>query len=350
MVINASGAINITAISARLNGEITSTGGEDSTVHIYWGNNDGVTNPANWDTDINLGVRGAGAFYTDISGLTSGQTYYYRCVASNSAGSDWADSTSSFVAQNHVEILKLIGADDSTPTGMTSSNYFILDRFIATQTGTISDIRIKCGANGNVKVAVYDDTSSQPTSLLSAVNSSTPVSTGWNAITLNTPVSVTSGTAYWLAFIMDTPCVSYKQEGTNTRCFKPATYTGFTFPNSAGTSFTTNYTIWFDYLAGWGTSSPPTPPTPPDPPTIVSPGVTITFKWTASTGATKYHLQVNTQSDFLGMNMFNADVGDVTSYEVTGLSNGTTYHWRVKAGNNAGWSTWSSTTRSVLAN
>ena len=38
---------------------------------------------------------------------------------------------------------KLIGADDSTPTGITSSNYFILDRFIASQTGTISEIRIK---------------------------------------------------------------------------------------------------------------------------------------------------------------------------------------------------------------
>jgi hypothetical protein len=297
---------------------------------------------------ITSGSLPAGLTLTPSSGLISGTPTTAATSPFTAQVFDGSTNVSqplSITVTATVSSQKLVGADDSTPTGITSSNYFVLDRFIATQTGTMSNIRIKCGASGNVKVAVYTDTSSQPTSLLSAVNSSTPVSTGWNVINLNTPVSVTSGTAYWLAFIMDIPCVNFKQEGTTTRWFMPATYTGFTFPDTAGTGFITNYTIWFDYIAGWGSS---TPPIPPDPPTIVSPGAAITFKWNASTGATTYWLQVNTASDFTGTNALNAEVGNVTTQEVTGLSLGTIYYWRVRAGNSAGWGNWSSI-RSVVS-
>jgi dipeptidyl aminopeptidase/acylaminoacyl peptidase len=96
-VTNSTGASNIASTSATLNGELTSTGGVNPTVHIYWGDNNGGTTPGAWDNNVNLGVKGLGTFYTDISGLTPGSTYYYRCYASNSAGSDWADSTASFI-------------------------------------------------------------------------------------------------------------------------------------------------------------------------------------------------------------------------------------------------------------
>jgi phosphodiesterase/alkaline phosphatase D-like protein len=47
--------------------------------------------------------------------------------------------------------------------------------------------------------------------------------------------------------------------------------------------------------------------------------------------------------------MLNAEMGNVLYREVTGLTAGTTYYWRVKAGNSAGWSGWS-TTGSMLCN
>ena len=87
---------------------------------------------------------------------------------------------------------------------------------------------------------------------------------------------------------------------------------------------------------------------PPNAPTLVSPGTAITFKWGTSSGATKYYLQVNTNSSFTGTSMFDGEVGNVTSKEVTGLTLGTTYYWCVKAGNAGGWSDWSSV-RSVIA-
>jgi hypothetical protein len=91
-------------------------------------------------------------------------------------------------------------------------------------------------------------------------------------------------------------------------------------------------------VAGWGLVIPPTPPSPP---TLVSPGTTITFTWSAATGATKYYLEVNTSGDFTGTVIWAGEVGNVTSKEILGLSLGTKYYWRVKAGNDGGWSAWS---------
>jgi hypothetical protein len=98
-VTNSSGASNITDTSARLNCEVTATGGESPTIHIFWGKSDGSTSPTSWAYDINLGARDVGTFYSDISGLTAGTTYYYRCYATNSAGGSWAGSSSSFTTK-----------------------------------------------------------------------------------------------------------------------------------------------------------------------------------------------------------------------------------------------------------
>jgi len=95
-VTNSTGESNVTATSARLNGEVTDTGDENPTVHIYWGDNDGGTDAGSWDNDVNLGTKSAGTFYTDISGLSPNTTYYYRCYTENSAGDYWASSTESF--------------------------------------------------------------------------------------------------------------------------------------------------------------------------------------------------------------------------------------------------------------
>ncbi len=99
-VTNYTGASNIAQTSARLNGQVTSTGGENPTVHIYWGPSNGGTTPGSWAHDVNLGVKAAGTFYTDISSLTAGTTYYYRCYAVNSGGGSWAASTASFATSS----------------------------------------------------------------------------------------------------------------------------------------------------------------------------------------------------------------------------------------------------------
>jgi hypothetical protein len=90
----------VTANSARLNGEIANTGGENPTVHICWGTTNGATTQTNWQNDVSLGALGTGAFYKDISGLNPGTQYYYRCYATNSAGTSWSGQTVTFSTLN----------------------------------------------------------------------------------------------------------------------------------------------------------------------------------------------------------------------------------------------------------
>jgi len=91
-IVTAQPATSVEVITARLNGEVTDNGGENPTVHIYWGTSDGESTPGNWDHDENLGVKAVGTFYKDISGLTRGTKYYYRCYAENSAGGSWSSA------------------------------------------------------------------------------------------------------------------------------------------------------------------------------------------------------------------------------------------------------------------
>ena len=71
-----SGATNITANEARLNGSLTGLGaGEKALVSFEWGTTHGEPYP-NETTPQEMDAPGS--FHFDLSGLTPGQTYYYR--------------------------------------------------------------------------------------------------------------------------------------------------------------------------------------------------------------------------------------------------------------------------------
>ena len=71
----------------------------------------------------------------------------------------------------------------------------------------------------------------------------------------------------------------------------------------------------------------------------------FTANWSASTGATSYYLDVATNSEFTSFvpGYQNKNVGNVTSYGLTGLNNTTNYYYRVRAINGGGASVNSST-------
>jgi C1A family cysteine protease len=99
-VTNGVGATLITSHSARLNGELTGTGGENPFVTIYYGLNDGGMNNGSWTNHSDLGQNGIGTFYADITNLTLGAKYYYLCYVWNSAGSSWGGSSANFTTYN----------------------------------------------------------------------------------------------------------------------------------------------------------------------------------------------------------------------------------------------------------
>jgi C1A family cysteine protease len=344
-ITNASGATSVTATSATLNGNLTSTGNADCNIIIHWGATDGDTTPANWANNIATGIQSApGVFSSPVTGLTTGSTYYYRCFAQNSAGTSWAASSSSFVAQTPSVPVKLLGMDDAATAAAATQNYIVLDRYVASASATVSEIRLKCSASGNVKVAMYSDNAGSPDTLLAANNAGQTVSSGWNTIPLSGGPVITSGNSYWIAANSSSPCIGYTPYSGGVMLFRAMSYAS-DFPASAGSGFTTS-AGYHCLTAGWGAS---TPLVPPSPPALTAPGAAVTFQWGTSTGATKYWLQVNTAQAFSGANIINTDIGNLTLREVTGFSLGTTYYWRVRAGNDGGWGNWSAT-RSITVN
>ena len=95
--------------------------------------------------------------------------------------------------------------------------------------------------------------------------------------------------------------------------------------------------------AAWGTSN-----SVPQAPVLSYPSygatgisVNTTLKWSASTGADSYALQVSTSPSFSNFIVNQSGITS-TSYSLNGLSVNTTYYWRVSATNASGTSEWSS--------
>jgi len=89
MVDNDGGAL-VDVGRATLRGTLTA--GHVADVTVYWGRSDGGMDPGSWDSAVQLDDTLQGAFATGVA-IGYGFPYYYRCYATNAAGSDWADDT-----------------------------------------------------------------------------------------------------------------------------------------------------------------------------------------------------------------------------------------------------------------
>ena len=87
----------------------------------------------------------------------------------------------------------------------------------------------------------------------------------------------------------------------------------------------------------------------PPAPTLTSPangatvpGTSVTFQWSSVSGATNYAVQVSASPAFSPLFHYNYTYTATSRTYTDFPNNGTTYYWRVRAYNAAGWGAWSS--------
>jgi hypothetical protein len=210
------------------------------------------------------------------SGLSAGTTYYWRVAAENSCGvaSSWS-STRNFTTSWTPETPSL-----STPSnGATCQSASLTLSWNSVSGATAYDVE----ADNN------DDFSSPVTSQTDLSGTSASVS------------GLSSGTTYYWIVRAKNSCGVYSSW-------------------SGSRSFST-------------TGSAPAAPSPTSPSNWATcQPLSITLGWGSVSGAGTYALQVDNNSDFSSPIFNQADIAS-TSQAVSGLSEGTTYYWRIKASN-----------------
>jgi hypothetical protein len=89
-------ATDITGDSATLNGELISTGASPTEVWLYWGTNNAGEVRSGWQHTNYFGMGDTGDLWTNVTGLDTMATYYYRFYASNDAAGVWGKPGAEF--------------------------------------------------------------------------------------------------------------------------------------------------------------------------------------------------------------------------------------------------------------
>jgi len=278
-----SAATSITNTTARLNGNVVDTGGENPTVTVYWGDNDGGTTPASWDNNSAptspSQPQGVAAFYKDVTGLAENTVIYCKARAVNTGGTSWS-STVSFTTYGDPDV----GTEAASAIAATTAR---LNSVVNNDNGLPVTIRFGWGTTSQSAIEDYDDYDT--------------VAGTW-----------TTGQHPYLDITDLVELTTY--------CFRVEGTTAY------GTDLGSELT--FDTESSVG-----------DPSNFhgIPTGTTVSLTWTKGVGAAESVVRVGTSSfPTLPTEGFAVYSGTSASYLHTGLTGGTTYYYSVwdKSGGN----------------
>ena len=91
-IITAGTVKSVDGRNALIDGVLVSTGGASNSVTLYYGQTDGNETIINWNFSKSLGANhNQGVISAALSGLNSGETYYYRFESNNGVHSSWSN-------------------------------------------------------------------------------------------------------------------------------------------------------------------------------------------------------------------------------------------------------------------
>jgi len=136
---------------------------------------------------------------------------------------------------------------------VSTQNYHRAIPVTFTESGTIQSLSIfHNGGTGNLLMGIYSNSSEAPASRL-GVTSSSPVnsSSGWQTISLQSPVTVSSGQTVWLSWVFENTIGVRYTTGIPARAQSTSIWSG-EMPATFGTASFANYrySVYCTYLPG----------------------------------------------------------------------------------------------------
>ena len=341
---------------------LTTSGITQTAITLSWTKSAGATGYKVQVDSGTVATLGDVATHT-FSGLSAGTSYTLKVIASNSGG----DSAAATVSASTQAALPNAPA---APTGLSTSGITqtaITLSWTKSAGATAYKAQVDSGTVttlGDVATHTFSGLSAGTSYTLKVIASNSggdSTAATVSASTLpNAPAAptglATSGitqTAITLSWTKSTGATAYKVQVDSGAVATLGDVATHTFTGlSAGTSYTLKVIAsnsGGDSAAATvsaSTNNVPAPPAAPSAPTGLSTsGITqtaITLSWTKSTGATAYKVQVDSGTV--------TTLGDVATYEFTGLSAGTSYTLKVIAFNSGGDSTAATVSASTLPN
>ena len=297
--------------------------------------------------DSNTPVDVGNITSSNVTGLTAGTTHTYSVQAVNSGGtgSSSADTTvtllpSAPVATDGTSITtSSFTANWGSVTGATSYKLFVNGTEVYSGASTSCNVTSLASGTYTYYVKAINSTGESANSNTISVTLTANIVTALDA----TNVTQTSFTANWGAV---TGATSYKLKVDSNA---PIDVGAVTSSNVTGLTIGTTHTYSVQAVNAGGTGSssntisvtlnPAAPAVPTTLPATSVAETSFTANWNTVANATSYKLKIDTGAF--------VDVGNVTSYSVTGLASGTTHNYYVEASNISGTSASSTPARSV---
>jgi hypothetical protein len=165
---------------------------------------------------------------TNLAGVILNGGNYIAGANTNVSG-DWTNSGGAVGGSAG----NLIGSTSNNGSFSPPTDQLYMARFQATATGTLNSLKVFTAvAAHKCKLAIYSESNSLPSTLLAATGEITTVF-GWNTGSISN-VTITSGTYYWIAIAADANFNYQNQSTGGTYRNKSITYSGFNFPDPAG--------------------------------------------------------------------------------------------------------------------